>query len=82
MEICLVAPTHQNTLTLKRLQKKCFDDFDETLGHIIRRERSTQVKSITDVRLEVRFSKAYIIAIEDGHISVFRIRRFVRSYVR
>ena len=41
-----------------------------------------QGKSITDVRLEVRLSKAYIIAIEDGHISVFRIRRFVRSYIR
>ena len=63
-------------------KKKCFDDFDETLGHIIRRERSTQGESITDVSLEVRLSKAYIIAIEDGHISVFRIRRFVRSYVR
>ena len=62
--------------------KNMFDDFDVTLGDIIRGERATQAKSITDVRLELRLSKSYIIAIEDGDLSVFRTPKFIASYVR
>lgn len=70
-------------LRLKKLSKKhrSFDDYDLRLGDIIRGERATQGKSITDVRLELRLNKAYIIAIEHGDLAAFRTPKFIRGYV-
>ena len=59
-----------------------FDDFEVTLGDIMRGERATLGKSITDVRLELRLLKKYILAIESGDISAFRYLKFVPGYVR
>ena len=59
-----------------------FDDFEVTLGDIMRGERATLGKSITDVRLELRLSKKYILAIESGDVSAFRCLKFVPGYVR
>jgi len=47
-------------------RRKCFDYFNITLGDLIRRERDTTFKSITDIGLELRLSNPYIIAIENG----------------
>ena len=60
---------------------KNFDDYDISLGDIIRGERATQGKSVTDVRLELRLKKSYITAIEHGDVSAFRTPKFVRGYV-
>ena len=51
------------------------------MGDIIRGERATQGKSVTDVRLELRLNKAYIIAIEHGDLAAFRTPKFIRGYV-
>ena len=59
-----------------------FDDFEVTLGDIMRGERATLGKSITDVRLELRLSNKYILAIESGDVSAFRCLKFVPGYVR
>ena len=69
--------------SLEKLSKKHknFDDYVISLGDIIRGERATQGKSVTDVRLELRLNKSYIIAIENGDISAFRTPKFVRGYV-
>ena len=58
-----------------------FDDFEVTLGDIMRGERATRGKSITDVRLELRLPKSYILAIENGDLSAFRCPEFVRGYI-
>ena len=60
---------------------KSFDDYDISLGDIIRGARATQGKSVTDVRLELRLNKSYITAIEHGDVSAFRTPKFVRGYV-
>ena len=52
-----------------------------SLGDIIRGERATQGKSVTDVRLELRLNKSYIIAIEHGDLAAFRTPKFIRGYV-
>ena len=62
-------------------QHKSFDDYEISLGDIIRGERATQGKSVTDVRLELRLNKSYIVAIEQGDVSAFRTPKFVRGYV-
>jgi cytoskeletal protein RodZ len=48
----------------------------------MRGERATLGKSITDVRLELRLSKKYILAIESGDVSAFQCLKFVPAYVR
>ena len=68
-------------LTTLSKKQKSFDDYDISLGDIIRGARATQGKSITDVRLELRLKKSYIIAIEHGDASAFRTPKFVRGYV-
>ena len=67
--------------TLSR-KHRSFGDYDLSLGDIIRGERATQGKSVTDVRLELRLNKAYIIAIEHGDLAAFRTPKFIRGYVR
>ena len=69
------------TKTLSRAHRS-FGDYDLSLGDIIRGERATQGKSVTDVRLGLRLNKAYIIAIEHGDLSSFRTPKFIRGYVR
>ena len=59
-----------------------FDKCEATLGDVMRGERATLGKTITDVRLELRLSKKYILAIESGDISAFRCLKFVPGYVR
>jgi len=59
-----------------------FDDFEVTLGDIMRGERATRGKSITDVRLELRLPKSYILAIENGDLSAFRCPKFVPDYLK
>ena len=55
---------------------------EATLCDVMRGERATLGKTITDVRLELRPSKKYILAIESGDISAFRCLKFVPGYVR
>ena len=59
-----------------------FDKCEAPLGDVMRGERATLGKTITDVRLEFRLSKKYVLAIESGDISAFRCLKFVPGYVR
>ena len=73
-------PKNKEMFKFKMLQQ--FDKCEATLGDIMRGERATLGKTITDVRLELRLSKKYILAIESGDISAFRCLKFVPGYVR
>ena len=78
------SPKKSRQLNTKSLNYKLnfFDDFDVTLGDIMRGERATQGISVTDVRLELRLRKSHIIAIEAGDLSAFNSKIFIPNYVK
>ena len=78
------SPKKSRHLNIKSLNYKLkfFDDFDVTLGDIMRGERATQGISVTDVRLELRLRKSHIIAIEAGDLSAFNSKIFIPNYVK
>ena len=59
-----------------------FDDYHLTLAGILRGESATQRISITNVRLELRFRKSHLIAIEAGELSAFNCRILIPNYVK
>jgi len=65
---------------------KGFDDYELTLGDIMRGERATLGKSLLDVQRELKIKAPYIAAIENSDPTAFDtpgfIAGFVRSYAR
>lgn len=61
---------------------KGFDDYDLSLGDVMRGERATLGKSLLDVQRELRIKANYIVAIENADPSVFDTPGFIAGYVR
>ena len=61
---------------------KWFDDFDVSLGDVMRGERATMGKSLLDVQRELRIKASYIAAIENCDPSAFDTPGFIAGYVR
>lgn len=61
---------------------KGFDDFDLSLGDIMRGERATMGKSLLDVQRELKIKATYISAIENTDPAAFDTPGFVAGYVR
>lgn len=59
-----------------------FDDFEVSLGDLMRGERATLGKSLLDVQRELHIRATYIAAIEAGDLSAFEAASFVAGYVR
>ena len=59
-----------------------FDDFDTTLGDLMRGERATLGKSLLDVQRDLRIPAERIAAIETGDIAAFEAPSFIAGYVR
>ena len=65
-----------------RRNLKGFDDFELSLGDIMRGERATMGKSLLDVQRELKIKATYISAIENTDPSAFDTPGFVAGYVR
>lgn len=61
---------------------KGFDDYDVSLGDLMRGERATMGKSLLDVQRELRIRASYISAIENADPSAFETPGFIAGYVR
>ncbi len=59
-----------------------FDEFEVSLGDLMRGERATLGKSLLDVQRELHIRATYIAAIEAGDLSAFEATSFVAGYVR
>ncbi|MGR3466698.1 MAG: helix-turn-helix domain-containing protein [Shimia sp.] len=72
--------------TSEQEKLKGYDDFEVTLGDVMRGERATMGKSLLDVQRELKIRAPYISAIENCDPTVFDtpgfIAGFVRSYAR
>lgn len=64
------------------VQTKGFDDYDVSLGDLMRGERATMGKSLLDVQRELKIKAAYIAAIENADPSAFDTPGFIAGYVR
>lgn len=65
-----------------RSAPKGFDDYDLTLGDMMRGERATLGKSLLDVQRELRIKASYISAIENCDTGAFDTPGFIAGYVR
>ncbi|MCA8879696.1 MAG: DUF4115 domain-containing protein [Rhodobacteraceae bacterium] len=70
-------PSHPHGRKLKG-----FDDYEFTLGDLMRGERATQGKSLLDVQRETKIKAEYLAGIEDADLSVFETPGFISGYVR
>ena len=61
---------------------KGFDDFEVSLGDMMRGERATLGKSLLDVQRDLRIKAPYIVAIENSDPEVFETPGFIAGYVR
>ena len=61
---------------------KGFDDYDVSLGDLMRGERATMGKSLLDAQRELRIRASYIAAIENADPSAFETPGFIAGYVR
>ncbi|WP_370231818.1 helix-turn-helix domain-containing protein [Cognatishimia sp.] len=61
---------------------KGFDDYDVSLGDLMRGERATLGKSLLDVQRELRIRASYISAIENADPTAFETPGFIAGYVR
>lgn len=61
---------------------KSFDDYELTLGDLMRGERATLGKSLLDVQREVKIKAEYLAAIEDADLSAFETPGFISGYVK
>ncbi|MDA8584674.1 DUF4115 domain-containing protein [Rhodobacteraceae bacterium] len=61
---------------------KGFDDFELSMGDVMRGERATKGKSLLDVQRELKIKATYISAIENTDPSAFDTPGFVAGYVR
>lgn len=64
------------------IRPKGFDDYDVLVGDVLRGERATMGKSLSDVEKSLRIKAQYLAAIEDGNLAVFDAPSFVSGYVR
>jgi len=63
-------------------QIKGFDDFELTLGDVLRGERATQNKTLDDLKRELRIQPSYLLAIEEADPTEFDTPGFIAGYVR
>ncbi len=63
-------------------QIKGFDDFELTLGDVLRGERATQNKTLDDLKRELRIQPSYLLAIEEADPTGFDTPGFIAGYVR
>lgn len=63
-------------------QLKGFDAYTVSLGDLLRGERATLGKSLEDIQSDLKISSKYILAIENGDLSVFDTYGFIAGYVR
>ena len=61
---------------------KGYDDFQVSLGDVMRGERATLGKSLLDVQRELKIKASYIAAIENGDSGAFETPGFIAGYVR
>lgn len=61
---------------------KGFDDYDVSLGDLMRGERATMGKSLLDVQRDLKIKATYIAAIENADPTAFDTPGFVAGYVR
>ncbi len=71
----------QSSASLQQ-QLKGFDDFDLSLGDIMRAERATMGKSLLDVQFTLKIRASYIVAIENCDPSAFDVPAYLPGYVR
>ncbi len=64
------------------IEPKGFDDFDVSLGDVMRGERATLGKSLLDVQRELKIKASYVAAIENADPTAFETPGFVAGYVR
>ena len=64
------------------IRPKGFDDYEVTLGDMMRGERATMGKSLLDVQRELRIKANYIAAIENADPDAFDTPGFIAGYVR
>ncbi len=61
---------------------KGYDDFQVSLGDIMRAERATLGKSLLDVQSTLKIKTSYISAIENSDPSAFDVPAFIPGYIR
>ena len=61
---------------------KGYDDYEISLGDMMRGERATLGKSLLDVQRELKIKAAYIAAIENADPAAFETPGFIAGYVR
>ncbi|OSP56243.1 helix-turn-helix domain-containing protein [Pseudoruegeria sp. SK021] len=64
------------------VRPKSFDDFELTLGDIMRGERATKGKSLLEVQRDIKIKAEYLAAIEDADLSFFETPGFIAGYVK
>lgn len=75
-------PPRDSVVQDECVELKGFDDFELSLGDMMRGERATMGKSLLDVQRELRIKAAYIAAIENSDPSAFDTPGFIAGYVR
>jgi cytoskeletal protein RodZ len=73
-------PTQSRETSETRL--KSFDDYELTLGDLIRGERATMGKSLLDVQRDIKIKAEYLAGIEDADLAVFETPGFIPGYVK
>lgn len=66
----------------REIRIRSFDDFELTLGDVMRGERATLGKSLLDVQRDLKIKAEYIAGIEAADLSVFETPGFISGYVR
>lgn len=66
----------------KDARPKSFDDFELTLGDVMRGERATKGKSLLEVQRDIKIKAEYLAAIEDTDLTAFETPGFIAGYVR
>lgn len=74
--------TQRKAKAKENARPKGFDDFEVSLGDLMRGERATMGKSLLDVQRELRIKASYIAAIENTDPTVFDTPGFIAGYVR
>lgn len=59
-----------------------FDDYELTLGDVMRGERATKGKSLLDIQRDIKIRAEYLAAIEDCDLAVFETPGFINGYVK
>ena len=73
---------HKKPVAEEATKLKGFDDYQTSLGDIMRGERATLGKSLLDVQRELKIKANYIAAIENSDPAAFDTPGFIAGYVR